>query len=60
MNYAYAFKRDVFSVGAITYTMLCGRLPYKSEVIADLQVLSFKPNSRHRNQTWQWRLPGHT
>jgi serine/threonine protein kinase len=52
VNYAYAFKRDVFSVGAITYTMLCGRLPYKSEVIADLQAEMLQP-MHFRGSAWE-------
>lgn len=40
VSYSAAFKRDIFSLGVVAYTMLCGRLPYRSEVVPDLQVPS--------------------
>eukprot|EP00667_Euglena_gracilis_P001186 EG_transcript_1186 len=47
VSYSAAFKRDIFSLGVVAYTMLCGRLPYRSEVVPDLQVEMTRPLSFH-------------
>ena len=34
--YAHAFKRDIFSLGIVVYTMLSGQLPYQSTRVQEL------------------------
>jgi serine/threonine protein kinase/serine/threonine protein phosphatase PrpC len=52
-------QSDLFSLGVITYEMLCGELPYKPMQRADMSSQSYANNNQHSRvenySQWQYR-----